>query len=437
MRFTRATGIFVTAISLVASGILAATPVSAVTKTVVKIQSFGDVIQMDMVAAYEAANPDIDIQVAKSSVDNIVTVIQTQCLTGAGPDIVAIEIAYSGYFRSSRRPSCFEDLNGMTPSASTIKGDYLDWRWDQGVALESSTTPGRVIGIPTDVGGNAIAYRVDMFKAAGLPTQRDKVSALWPTWDKFIATGKAYKLKTKKAFFDNSGTIFNAVLNQGTAKYYAANGSLVYSSNPQVKLAFNTATKAMLTSFPAKTKLTKDIGARIAPFTSDWVAGIKKNAFATILAPAWMMDYIKKNAASTKGKWDIAAIPGGGGNWGGSQLAIPSRAKQKQQAWDFIRWYLAPAQQLTVFKKHGFFPSTKTLYTNSAFLNFKDPFFNNAPIAQIYSKSVLSLKPLVEGEKQRTIDQIFGQALSRVARGAQSPSAAWSQTMADIKKTVG
>jgi cellobiose transport system substrate-binding protein len=429
--------VLVTGFALFASGFVAVAPANAVNKTIIKVQSFGDVMQDDLIAAYEKAHPDVDIQVAKSSMDNIVTVIQTQCLTGTGPDIVAIEIAYSGYFRSSRRPNCFTDLRTMNPSADTIKSQYLDWRWSQGVALADSAAPNRVIGIPTDVGSNAILYRVDLFKKAGLPTDRVKVSKLWPTWDKFIDTGKAYKLKTKKAFFDNSGTLYAAVLNQGTVKYYASNGSLVYKSNPQVKNAFNIAVKAMTTSFPASSKLSKDIGARISPFTSDWVTGLRKDAFATTLGPAWMMDYIKKNAPSLKGKWDIASIPGGGGNLGGSQLAIPSRAVNKQKAWDFLRWYLAPAQQLTMFKKHGFFPSTKTLYNDAKFKAIKDPFFNNAPVAEIYSKSALALKPLIEGEKQRTIDQIFGQALSRVARGAQSASQAWTQTMSDIDKALG
>jgi cellobiose transport system substrate-binding protein len=92
---------------------------------------------------------------------------------------------------------------------------------------------------------------------------------------------------------------------------------------------------------------------------------------------------------------------------------------------------------MKVFKNHGLFPSTKNLYNTPALTGYKDPFFNNAPVGQIYTKSALSLKPIVEGSKQRIIDQIFGQALSRVARGAQTPQAAWTQTMADINKSVG
>jgi len=394
------------------------TPAVAADKTVVTIWSFGNVIRPELEAEYEKAHPDIDIVTKKSELDPHHNSLTTAMLAKNTPDIAAIEVAYSGYFRSY--PKYFTDLR--TLGASAMEKDYLDWRWDQGVADN-----GAVIGIPTDVGGAAIAYRTDLFKAAGMPTDPTKVSALWPTWDKYIAVGKTYKAKTKKSFLDSSGTIFAAVLNQGTEKYYNRTGGLIYSSNKQVKTAFNTSAKA----------LASGIGSNISQFTSDWNVGMNKGTFATIIAPAWMMDYIKQQAPKTKGKWNIASLPGGGGNIGGSQLAIPASAKHPKEAMDFIKWYLSPEMQLRVFKTYGLFPSTKSLYDDEAVKNYKDPFFSNAPVGEIYTKGALALKPIFEGRKQRQIDNIFGQALSRVALKKQTAGAAWQQALLEIKKTVG
>jgi cellobiose transport system substrate-binding protein len=69
--------------------------------------------------------------------------------------------------------------------------------------------------------------------------------------------------------------------------------------------------------------------------------------------------------------------------------------------------------------------------------NYKDPFFSNAPVGSIYTAGALSLKPIFEGRKQRAIDNIFGQALSRIALKKQTASAGWKQALAEIKKTVG
>ena len=164
---------------------------------------------------------------------------------------------------------------------------------------------------------------------------------------------------------------------------------------------------------------------------------MNKGIFATVLAPAWMMDYIKQQAPKTKGKWDIATLPGGGGNLGGSQLAIPKASVHKKEAWDFMSWYLSPEEQLKTFKQYGLFPSTSVLYNDPALKNYKDPFFSNAPVGQIYGTSVQKLKPIYEGKKQRAIDNIIGQALSRVGLKKQNAASAWTQALKEIKSAVG
>jgi len=405
--------------------------------TVLTVNTFGDVIEPALVSDYKKLHPEIKLSIKKSDLDALNgTALYTQCAAGGAgnPDIAAIEISYSGFWRAY--PQCFTDLKTMhttdgNKTANDIKGQYLPWRWDQGVGYNDS-----VIGIPTDVGGLQVAYRWDLFKKAGLPYQRDAVSAAWNTWPKFIDFGKKYMAKLtpaqKKAnigFMDNVGTIYAAILNQGTQKYYQNDGTdagkLIYKTNKQVKLGFDTTIDAGKAG----------IGTRIGQFSSDWIVGMTKGTFAAMLAPAWMMDYIKGQAPDTAGKWDIANIPGGGGNQGGSQLSIPKGAKHKQEAWDFISWYLAPAQQLKVFQIYGLFPSTPSLYTNADLVGFKDPFFNNAPTGKIYANGVQKLKPIFEGKLERCIDMAMGSAISLVVNGKEPvPAKAFAKGLSDADK---
>ena len=405
--------------------------------TVLTINTFGDVIEPALVADYRKLHPEIKLSIKKSDLDALNgTGLYTQCAAGGAgnPDIAAVEISYSGFWRAY--PQCFVDLRTMhttvgNKTANDLKKDYLSWRWEHGVGYNDA-----VIGIPTDVGGLEVAYRWDLFKKAGLPYQRDKVSAAWSTWSKFITVGKQYMAKLtpaqKKAnigFMDNVGTIYPAVLNQGTEKYYRNNGTdqgqLIFKTNKQVKTAFDTTIAASKAG----------IGTRIGQFSSDWNVGMSKGTFAVMLAPAWMMDYIKGQAPGTKGKWDIADIPGSGGNQGGSQLTIPKGAKHKQEAWDFISWYLAPAQQLKVFQIYGLFPSTPSLYKDVDLVGFKDPFFNNAPTGKIYATGVQKLKPIFEGKLQRCIDMAMGSAISLVINGKEKvPTKAFATGIAAADK---
>ncbi len=418
------------------------TPAKAANEVTLTIWTFGDVIEPLMVREYKKLHPEVTLEIKKSDLDplngtNMVTACAAQS-THSGPDIAAVEISYSGYWRAY--PQCFTDLRTMkstegAKSATDIKKDYLPWRWENGVAYNNS-----VIGIPTDVGGLEVAYRWDLFKKAGLPYTRAAVSKAWPTWAKFIDFGKKYMAKLTAAqkktgfgFMDNAGSIYTAMIQQGTEKYYrndgTAEGKLIYSTNPTIKKAYDTTVAA----------LGAGIGTRVSQFTSDWNVGMTKGTFATILAPAWMMDYIKQQAPTTSGKWDIADIPVSGGNQGGTQLTIPSSGKpeNRQAAWDFITWYLAPDQQLTVFKTYGLFPSTPSLYKDPALANYKDPFFNNAPVGAIYASGVQKLKPLFDGKKNRVMDQAFGNALARVAAKKMTAAKSWTQALADIKTALG
>ena len=428
----------------VTAGVFAAPAKAAADPVTITIWTFGDVIQTQLVREYKTLHPEVTLQIKKSDLDPLNgTNMVTACTSKTGPDIVAVEVSYSGYWRSY--PKCFQDLRQMHTSdanaaagipagqsATDIKANYLAWRWEQGVGYDDS-----VIGIPTDVGGLEVAYRIDLFKKAGLPTDRVAVGKLWPTWDAFIATGQKYLAKLSaadkkagKGFIDNAGTIYAAILNQGTEKYYKNDGTdagkLVYDTNPQVKKAWDTTIKAT----------TAGIGTRIGQYTSDWNIGMNKGTFATILAPAWMMDYIKAQAPDTSGKWDIANLPVGGGNQGGTQLTIPSYAKNKQAAYDFITWYLAPQQELKVFQSYGLFPAASKTYSDPALLNYKDPFFNNAPVGKIYADGVKKLKPIFEGKLQRAIDQAIGAGLGRVAAKKMDAKKSWAQVLTDLNKVV-
>lgn len=458
----------------------------AATKTI-SIWTFGDVIEPALVLQYKKIHPDITLQIKKADLAAMNgTDMTAACTSGTGPDIVAVEVAYSGKWRSY--PQCFTDLRNMRTtdanadasngtdkngnpvkvsyvdstgktvlvgsvpagqSANTIKPNFLGWRWAQGVAHN-----GAVIGIPTDVGGLEVLYRSDLMVKAGIVTSaqvkngtaRDVISKKWPTWSKFLEVGKQYMSKLSaadkkagKGFMDNSGAIFNAMMNQGSTKYYKDNGSdagtiyginpktkkkePIYSWNPQVKLAWDTTIAA----------LKANIGTRTAPYSADWGVGMNTGKFAVLLAPAWMMDYVKQQAPGTKGKWDIASLPGGGGNIGGTQLGITSYSKNKQDSWDFLAWYLAPEQQLQVFRTYGLFPSTKVIYDDASVLNYKDPFFNNAPVGKIYTQGILKLKPIFEGELNPVIDTAFGNGLGRVATGKKTAAQSWTMTMAELK----
>ncbi len=385
-------------------------------KTELDVWLFGGMGLDDLIAQYEEENPDIAINVKGASSDEQAQALTTALAGGSVPDVAAIEGSWLPQFKA--QPQNFVDLREL--GADDIEGEYLDWRWDQGVAAD-----GEVIGIPTDVGGLAVAYRTDMFAAAGLPTDRDEVSALWPTWEDFIAVGEQYKAATGKGMID---TVVNAVYNpssrQGDALYYGEDDELIYETNDQVKTSFDRA----LGAIPISTGL--------KPFSEEWNAAINSGDIPTLSAPSWMMTYIQQQAPDTAGKWDIAAVPENAGNSGGSQLTIPAKSDNPEEAYAFIEWLLAPEQQLELFQTNGNFPSTESVYDSPDVQDFSNDFFNGAPVGKIYSDSVKALKPVYNGPQQRVIDTAFSNTMDEVEFGDLSPDEAWDEALKTVETAL-
>ncbi|QJU55230.1 extracellular solute-binding protein [Herbiconiux sp. KACC 21604] len=386
-------------------------------KIVLNMWGFAD-LSAPLVEKYEAEHPNIDIQSKISDYDAAHQTLLTSLIAGQGPDIAQIAVDYMGEFVDNS--GAFTDLRDF--GAEDLAGDYLDWRWKTGVASDGS-----VVAIPTDVGGMAIAYRKDLFAAAGLPTDRDEVSALWPDWQGYIDTGKKYYAATGKSFVDAGKAIYRAASNQADEKYYDADGNLIYEDNPAIRQAWDYSMDA----------IEGGLSADLATWSPEWLAGMSNGAFATIPAPAWLLSTIKQQAPDTEGQWDVATLPGVVGNDGGSFLAVPKASKHAKEAYDFITWLEAPEQQLALFEDNRTFPSTPSLYEDPAVVDLTDPFFSDAPLGEIYIDSVKSLNGYPIGPDSRVVEQQFEAGVGRVEQG-QAPDESWNEAIeAAARETNG
>lgn len=385
-------------------------------KVKLTIATFGEFGYKALYTEYMAANPNIEIVERITKTEDHQKNLAAHLATNSGAaDIEAIEEGWVGQFTS--QPSKFYDW--MELGGADIKSQWPAWKWQQ-----ASSPDGKVIGLGTDVGGMAMCYRKDLFAKAGLPTDRDAVSKLWPTWEDFIATGTKFQAAKVAGthFMDGPAVMYRSILGQATTGIYDGD-KVVVDSNPGVKKAWDLTIQAMNAGLSAK----------ISAWTPDWNTGMAKGTFATLACPSWMMAYIQTQAKDTTGKWDIADVPGGGGNWGGSFLALPKQGKHVKEAAALAKWLVAPEQQAKVFRSVGNFPSTISLYEDPVIKDFKNPFFSDAPVGQIFSKSVKSMVPQYMGPKSGDINTAIINGLTRVEQGKQSPDESWAQVQKDVK----
>jgi cellobiose transport system substrate-binding protein len=387
-------------------------------KITLTIAGFGDFGFKPLYEEYKQTHKNIEIQERISDYAAHHQGLIQHLATGSGAaDIEAIEIGYLSSFTAT--PSRFYNLLDL--GAKDLENTYLPWKWQQALSTDKKS----LVGLGTDVGGMAMCYRVDLFQKAGLPTARDDVSKLWPTWEDYVATGKKYKAAAPGSFFmEASGNMFRAMVEQAPQGVYDDQDKLIVDSSPTVKKSWDLTVDAIQSGLSNK----------LTAWTPEWTAAFGKGTFATIVCPAWMTAYIESNAKDASGKWDIAAVPGGAGSMGGSHLALPKQGKHPKEAFELIKWLTAPEQQKKVFKTTGNFPSTPSLYTDPDLTGFSKAFFNNAPLGKIFTASALAVKPQHQGPKQGDVFNTVGSGLGRIEEGKQKPDEAWAQVVADCKK---
>lgn len=392
-----------------------------VTLTVDLFGSFG-YKEAGLYAEYEKLHPNVTVKQSDTEDEqDYWKSLQTRLAGGGGlADVQGIEVGRIAAV-TQQQADKFEDLR--TYGADRLKDQFAEAKWSAATGGD-----GQILGLGTDVGPEAMCYRTDLFKQAGLPTDRTQLAARWSTWDGYLALGKEYKKKApdKSAWVDSVGSLYAIMVGQQKERYYDASGKLVYDDNPAIKAAWDASTDAAQAGLSAK----------LDQWSPQWNQAFSAGSFATMPCPAWMLGYIKGQAGdAVKGKWDIAKLPAGAGNWGGSYLSIPRAAKHKKEAYELIKWLTGPEQQAKLFTKQGNFPSSTGAIAKVAAA--RDPYFSDAPIGQIFGDAAKAAPVQVLGVHDKSVADQITNALSEVERKGTAPDKAWSTAKKNVANATG
>ncbi|MFE2743097.1 ABC transporter substrate-binding protein [Streptomyces scopuliridis] len=340
---------------------------------------------------YMKLHPDVLIkQTSIERNENYYPQLLTHLGSGSGlADIQAVEVNNIAEVTATQA----DRLVDLGRTDGVRQDSFLPWKWSQ-----ATNEAGRTIGLGTDIGPEGICYRKDLFAAAGLPTDRASVGALWAgDWRKYLDAGKKFKAKAPKgtAFVDSASGVMAAITGSEANRFYDKDGNVIYKTNPAVRNAWDIAAEFAGAGLTAK----------LQQFTPAWDQGYANAGFATVSCPAWMLGYIQdKSGAAGKGKWDVAAAPKPS-NWGGSFLVVPEAGKHKKEAAELVAWLTAPEQQATFFAKRGSFPSSQAAYALPAVSGAKHEYFDNAPIGEIFSAAAQGVPVQIVGPKDLIIAQ--------------------------------
>jgi cellobiose transport system substrate-binding protein len=397
-----------------------------VTLTVTTFGTFG---YEDLYTEYEEANPGVTIEATNIDTGgNARTDVFTKIGAGSGlSDVVAIEEGWLGAIMEDGVSDQFVDLRDY--GIEDRKDDWVEWKYDQGTDAE-----GRVIGYGTDIGPEGLCYNKPAFEAAGLPTDREEVAALFEgDWQNYFDIGREYHATTGKPFYDHSGFVWNAMVNQLDEGYYTADGELNVADNPELKERFELLGAA-----------TED-GLSAAQAAWDWNKGksFLDGSFATFVCPGWMLGTMQgaiEGAGGTADNgWDFADVfPGGPANWGGAFLAVPETSEHKEAAAKLADWLTQPEQQVKQSAAANNFPSTIEAQETLASEATPNEFFSGAPTGAILAERAKGVVAQFKGPQDSVIQEnVFGPALKSLDLGDTDTQGAWQRAQELLTELVG
>lgn len=379
--------------------------------------------------AYKKVCPNITIKedVVEQSADYW-TRLKTRLAAGSGlDDVQAIEIGFVADVVQNHKDQ-FVNWNTV-PNSQADKAEFYPWKWQLATTSDGANT----VGLGTDIGPEAICYRSDLLKQAGLPSDPQTLASKWTTWDDFINFGKEYEAsKTKpsgSSFVDSAASIFSTAVYQGNTAYANADGETDVENSDGVQTAWGYATQAAQDG----------ITAGLQQFTPAWNKAFSSGAFAALACPTWMMGYIQGQAGDAfAGKWDIAPVlPGGATNWGGSWLGVPTKAKNQAAAIALVEWLSTKDQQVTMWTDGGHFPSNLNAAAAPAVKNAKSAYFSNAPVGTIFGDIAAKMKVPPIGLYDTQIQQALTTQLTNVETKGTSPDDAFNAALDQIKQITG
>jgi len=392
-----------------------AAPGEKITLTVATFNEWG---YEGLIEEYMELNPDITVEHKKAATsDEARTNLNTRLAAGSGlSDIEGIEVDWVP--EMMQYADRFVDL-----SDPALEGRWLEWK-----TAAVTTEDGKLIGYGSDIGPEGVCYRSDLFAQAGLPTDRDEVAALLEgDWDNYFAVGKQFVDATGIPWFDASEAIFQGMINQLQNPFEEDDGT-------PIPLAENTEIKAIYDRVMTAA-VDENLSANFAQWSEDWTNSFQTNGFATMLCPGWMLGVIEGNAAGVEG-WDIAdTFPGGGGNWGGSYLTVPTQTEHPEEAKALAAWLTAPEQQIKAFLAKGTFPSQVDALTSEDLLSITNPFFNDAPTGQILANraEAVTVTPF-KGPNYFSIRSLVTDAINRVdVDNIDDPATSWDKALQGFK----
>ncbi len=326
---------------------------------------------LEKVAAdFEKKYPKVEVELVNAGTgDKQYTALQNAISAGSGaPDVAQVEYYALGQFAIGES---IEDL-------ASYGADKFDKTFTPG-PWNAVTEDKAVYALPMDSGPMAFFYNKKIFDKHGI-----KVPT---TWDAYVEAARDLHKADPKLFITNDTGDAGAT----TSLIWQAGGRPYKVQGTDVTVDFGDKGTRTYTDTWQKL-LDEKLVAPVSSWSDAWYKGLADGSIATLSIGAWMPANFTSGVAGASGDWRVAPLP----QWttgdkasaenGGSSLAVPKAAKNKELAYAFTE-FATTGKGASTRVAEGAFPATRADLESKDFLDAEFPYFGGQKANQIFAES--------------------------------------------------
>ena len=278
-------------------------------------------VEEAVVAAFEAAHPNIKVQLEQTSYDDIFTKYTADVAAGTPADVISMN------FENLRK---FAGLQALEPLNDYVSSESYDTSIYYENTLDMHTVDGILYGLPATFSDNVLYFNKDLFDAAGIAYPDNS----WD-WNKLIEVGKQFVKDT-----DGDGIVDQ--YGYGPAWWpmylFLYDTNVLTADGTKCALTTSEGLQAIQAYVDLSTKhgITANAEAQASQGDYDrFIAG----KLAMYDAGPWAVAPFNQNITSFT--WDVAENPSGsvkGTFLYSNAYAISSASANKDAAWEFIKF---------------------------------------------------------------------------------------------------
>jgi len=341
------------------------------TPITLKVWSWDGTVK-EAVPGFEKLYPNITVDVinAGSSTDEY-TALDNAIQAGSGvPDIAMFEYFSLPLFAI---PGKLTDLSEF--GAEDIASDYVDAAWG------NVTIDGKPYALPSDYGPAALFYNQAVLAEAG-------VTEPPATWDEFYEAAKKVRALGGDHYITNDSADIFLLLSliwEGGGRPFTVDGS-------NVKIDFTDAGTTRAVEYWQRMLDEDLVNTKVTGWSDDWNRGLNEGTIATQIIGSWFTSTLPERAPDAAGDFRIAPLPQweagetSGSENGGSAMAIPADAKNKEAAYAFLEYFTHGDGLQSRIDAGAFVPNLSNL-DDETFLGTTNEFFGDQKYNEVLAES--------------------------------------------------